>query len=206
MVSTNTPYHPLPNHKLTTPQGPILRVGPNMIVFNEHEYFKQVYAPNPNLVKSTRYAAVSASHTPNLVSSNHQPTVNMKRKAHLDMWNNRSLKKAEPRLHDLIDTLLSLMAPGGDEKTSTDSWSPTIDLSELGTRFGFDAMLSMGTGENPNVMLSPDKYWMPAASLHVSWRAITVRLLFPPHGRPSLEQKLTSRDRLLSSPSSTNGI
>jgi hypothetical protein len=155
-----------------------------MIVFNEYESFKQIYAPNPNLVKSTRYAAVSASHTPNLVSSNHQPTVNLKRKAHLDMWNNRSLQKAEPRLHALIDTFLSLMAPSGDHDaaaTEKDTWGSTINLSELGTRFGFDAMLSMGTGENPNVMLSPDKYWMPAASLHVSWRAITVRLRLQLH-------------------------
>lgn len=178
------------DHKLTTYLGLTLRVGPNMVIFNELDSFKQIYGPNPNLVKSTRYAAVSASHTPNLVSDNHQPTVNMKRKAHLDMWNNRSLKEAEPRLHALIATFLSLMNPGGDDATAaSNTWSKMVNLSELGTYFGYDTMLTMGTGENPNIMLSPDKQWMPGASLYVSWRAITVRVIHC--GRKQTTEKLT---------------
>jgi hypothetical protein len=165
-----------------------------MVIFNELDSFKQIYGPNPNLVKTTRYAAVSASHTPNLVSDNHQPTVNMKRKAHLDMWNNRSLKAAEPRLHALIATFLSLMYPGGEATAAPNTWSKTVNLSELGTNFGYDTMLSMGTGENPNIMLSPDKQWMPGASLHVSWRAITVRIVpLPPESPPWKKKKETDK-------------
>lgn len=145
-----------------------------MVIFNEFDAFRQVYGPNPNLLKSTRYAAVSASHTPNLVSENRQPIVNMKRKAHLDMWNNRSLKKAEPRLYALIATFLSLMVPDEDPTTTEQPWSKTVDLSKVGTYFGYDAMLTMGTGVNPDIMLDTEKRYLPAASMHVSWRAITV--------------------------------
>lgn len=135
----------------------MLRAGPNMIVFNEYESFKQICVPNPNPVKTTRYAAVNASHTPNLVSSNHQPTVKMKRKTHLDMRNSRNLQKAEPRFHALISTFLSLMAPGSgsDATAATDSWSPAIDLSDLGKRFGFDTLLSMGKAKTKTSCCRP---------------------------------------------------
>lgn len=149
-----------------------------MLVFNDYDAFKQIYGPNPQLLKSSRYAAVSASHTPNSVTDNDKQSVRLKRKAHLDMWNNRSLKLAEPRLHALIATFLSTMtaSSGNSAKdSSTDSWSKTFDLTELGTSFGFDATLSMVTGESPNLMLSPEKRWLPATSVLVSWRGLTVR-------------------------------
>jgi hypothetical protein len=42
-----------------------------MLIFNDYEAFEQIYDPNPQLVKSSyRYAAVSASHTPNLAAEN----------------------------------------------------------------------------------------------------------------------------------------
>jgi hypothetical protein len=146
-----------------------------MLIFNDYDAFKQIYGPNPNLIKSSRYAAVSASHTPNLVTDNDQHRVNMKRKAHLNMWNNRSLKKAEPRLHALIATFLSIMMSGKDSAVDKDSWSKTFNLTELGTYFGYDTTISMATGENPDLMLHHEQRWLPSASVLVSWRALTVR-------------------------------
>jgi hypothetical protein len=157
--------------------GLILHIGPNMLIFNGYEAVEQIYGPNQQLVKdSYRYAAVSASHTPNLVTENDPHKANMKRKAHLDMWNNRSLKVAEPRLHALLDTFVSTLTStnGGDSSADSDSWSRTVNLTELGTSFGFDIMMSMVTGESPNLMTEPEKRWMPEASKHVSWRALTV--------------------------------
>jgi hypothetical protein len=149
-----------------------------MLIFNDYEAFEQIYGPNPQLVKdSYRYAAVSASHTPNLVTENDPHKANMKRKAHLDMWNNRSLKVAEPRLHALLDTLVSTLTSPKEKDSSAEdvkSWGKTVNLTELGTSFGFDIMMSMVTGESPNLMTDPEKRWMPDASKHVSWRALTV--------------------------------
>jgi len=153
-----------------------------MVIFNDYDAYKQIYGPNPQLLKSPRYAAVSASHTPNSVTDNDKQRVKLKRKAHLDMWNNRTLKLAEPRLHALIATFLNMMmATSLDGKSAavnaTDSWSETFDLSQLGTYFGYDVTLSMVTGESPNLMLSPEKRWLPEASVLVSWRGLTVRAI-----------------------------
>jgi hypothetical protein len=78
-------------------------------------------------------ARVSASHTPDLVIENDPRKANMKRKAQLDMWNNRRLKIAEPRLHALIDTFLSAVTSHGDE-IAADTKS-AVDLTELDTSF-----------------------------------------------------------------------
>jgi hypothetical protein len=147
-----------------------------MLIFNDYEAFEQIYGPNPQLVKSSyRYAAVSASHTPNLVTENDPHKANMKRKAHLDMWNNRSLKLAEPRLHALIDTFVSTMTSDGEDSSKDEKlWSKTVNLTEVGTSFGFDIMMSMVLGDSPNLMTEPEKRWMPEASKLVSWRALTV--------------------------------
>jgi hypothetical protein len=153
-----------------------------MLIFNDYETFEQIYGPNPQLVKdSYRYAAVSASHTPNLVTENDPHKANMKRKAHLDMWNNRSLKVAEPRLHALLDT-------------------------ELGTSFGFDIMMSMVTGESPNLMTDPEKRWMPDASKHVSWRALTVSSVVVRISAIKPGTNHDSKRRLPSNPSCICGI
>jgi hypothetical protein len=118
--------------KSDTCPGPILRIGPNMLIFNDYEAVEQIYGPNPQLVKNSyRYAAVSASHTPNLVTENDPHKANMKRKAHLDMWNNRSLKVAEPRLHALLDTFVSTLTSTDweDPPANAASWGKTINLT-----------------------------------------------------------------------------
>jgi hypothetical protein len=181
-----------------------------MLIFNDYETFEQIYGPNPQLVKdSYRYAAVSASHTPNLVTENDPHKANMKRKAHLDMWNNRSLKVAEPRLHALLDTFVStLTSPNGDDPAAEDvkSWGKTVNLTELGTSFGFDIMMSMVTGESPNLMTDPEKRWMPDASKHVSWRALTVSSVVVRISAIKPGTNHDSKRRLPSNPSCICGI
>lgn len=93
------------------------------------------------------------------------------------MWNYRNLKETEPRLHALIETCHSILEAGCDldvNKKHEAAWSKTHDLSEIGTYFGFDTMISMGTGHNPNLMQSSEYRFLPDASLIVSWRALTV--------------------------------
>jgi len=150
-----------------------------MLIYNDYDAFKQIYGPNPRLLKSSRYAAVSASHTANLVTENDPHKATLKRKAYLDMFNNRSLKGAEPRLHALIATFLSIMMPsshGMSAAVDSDSWSETFDLTEVGTWFGYDVTISMGTGQDPGLMSSPERRYLPATSVLVSWRALTVSI------------------------------
>lgn len=95
----------------------------------------------------------------------------------MDMWNYRNLKETEPRLHSLIDTFHSIMDTENGYVTDArdqNTWSETQDLSQTGTYFGFDTMISMGTGHNPNLMLSPEHRYLPDASAIVSIRALAV--------------------------------
>jgi hypothetical protein len=60
----------------------------------------------------------------------------MMRKGYLDMWNDRSLKIAEPPFHALIDAFLSAVTSNGDE-SAADSKS-AFNVTELDTSSGFD--------------------------------------------------------------------
>ena len=129
------------------------------------------------MTKSKRYAAVSASRTPNLLATpvmNH--TVAMKRRAYLSMWNDRSLQQIEPGLNVMMSKLLDDFSMGAQitDAMGEKNWSTDVDLHKACEPFGFDATMTATLGKDPGLTESVDKRWMLQAASMAAWRASVV--------------------------------
>lgn len=131
------------------------------------------------MTKSKRYAAVSASRTPNLLATpGMKHTVAMKRKAYLSMWNDRNLQQIEPRLHDMITKFLDGLPrdDASDGALSEKGWSQDVNLQTACEPFGFDATMVATIGVDPELTAHPERRWMLQAASMAAWRASTVSL------------------------------
>ena len=159
----------------------MLRVGPNMIVFNEYESFKQIYAPNPQ--PREKHSLRRRQRQPHPKPSLLEPPADREHEVENPLGYVEQPQPAESRAAFACFDLDVSVAHGARRWKRRDSRDRLLEPCDRPFRSGQTVRLrhlgQHGEGENQNIMLSPDKHWMPAASLHVSWRAVTVR--GPPH-------------------------
>lgn len=153
--------------------GPVVRIGPNMLNYNDVEAYKEVYGSKANLQKSTRYAAASASaRTPNLIAAvGTGHGVMMRRKAYLSMWNDRSLQHIEPQLQEMLSKMLYKLESSG---SGADGWSADVDMQKAIEPCGYDATMFATIGVDPETSKFPDRRWMLEAARIAAWRASVV--------------------------------
>lgn len=146
-----------------------------MVNYNTVSAYQEIYGANSNMTKSRRYAAVSASRTPNLLATAAttpwtRHTVTMKRKAYSQMWNDQALQQIEPRLHEMICSFLTILNTSG----GPGRWSADVDLQKACEPFGFDATMVATIGVDPQISSSPGRRWMLQAASMAAWRASVV--------------------------------
>jgi len=146
-----------------------------MLNYNSVSAYQEIYSANSNMTKSKRYAAVSASRTPNLLATavttpRAQHTVAMKRKAYQQMWNDRSLQQVEPRLQEMMSSFLQTL--GGSP--GLDGWSVDVDLQKACEPFGFDATMVATLSVDPQISSYPKRRWMLQAASMAAWQASVV--------------------------------
>lgn len=146
---------------------------------NGAEAFQQIYGSHANVTKDPeRYAATSASRSPNTVSAVHKDDWAPKRKAHSQMWSEQNLKRIQPRILDKISTFLDLLGPTPEDHSGKSdghmTWSAARDLNWMSIYLIMDITTDTTYSVSPDVQTSQPHRWLPNAFIVASWRGLTV--------------------------------
>ncbi|TLD07950.1 cytochrome P450 monooxygenase [Venturia nashicola] len=143
-----------------------------MVVFNEDAAFRQLYGPKANVTKSPdRYAATSASRNPNTVSAIHKHDVDVKRRAHAQMWSHANLKQVEPKILPRISTFLDII--GLDERGASPAaseWGAPQDMNWRSIHLVMDITTDLTYSVSAETQTSESNRWIPHAFIVASWR------------------------------------
>jgi hypothetical protein len=146
--------------------GPKVRIAPNLVAFSNPSAFQEIFGSHGNVRKNELYAANSASRSPNTITASDHSMVSLKRKPHLRMWSERSLKQLEPRVLSKISTFKSILVE--TQCDSAASWGSIQDMASVCSH--------LTLSQNADLQHSDKFRWILSAMKIATWRASTVRV------------------------------
>ncbi|KAF2656075.1 benzoate 4-monooxygenase cytochrome P450, partial [Lophiostoma macrostomum CBS 122681] len=143
-----------------TKYGPVVRQGPNKLVFNSLAAQRDIYL-NERLRKSRNYSAVQLTSNPNILTVIDKHAHRTKRKIIGQALADKYLRKFEPLLIEHADTFVEqLLKSAGN----------VVDMSEYCKRFSFDVIGRLGFGSTWDTQSSKKNRWLIPTLGSMIWR------------------------------------
>ena len=100
-------------HSLTSVVGPVVRIAPNSLSFNNSRAYADIYGVRANVAKDERYAGLSVSRrTPNLITCTESGLMRFKRKVHAQFLGGQNLEALEGRVLGHVGVFVDVLGSG----------------------------------------------------------------------------------------------
>ncbi|KAI0379496.1 cytochrome P450 [Hypomontagnella monticulosa] len=146
--------------------GPVIRQGPNRLVFNTVTALHDIYL-NPKVVKGNSYRRSQLrSKYPSLINVIDKEQHRRKRKFIGQSLTERSMRTFEPTMESQVDVFLRLILAACQDGT-------IVNMTERCQRLGVDVIGLLSFGRHFDTQISEDFRFIPAVIDVMSWRINT---------------------------------
>jgi cytochrome P450 len=138
-------------------QGPIVRYGANSISISSPNSLPAIHGPKANVKKGSWYKTLDISAgAPSVQMEIDKQQHALRRRFLAPAFSEKALKEAEKLITISAKKLSDGLAKGGEEQ-----WSPSKNMSDWATFFGFDFISDLGYGQSFGMLEREDNAWIP---------------------------------------------
>lgn len=149
---------------MNTTEGPIVRIGPNILSFNTESALNTIYGPQKsNVRKSEWYRTVDAgSGALSIASETDKQKHAIRRRFIAQCFSTNALKSAEPFILHHVSKFCGLLAP---KEGSGGEWSEKKNMSVWCTWLSFDIIGDLAFGKRFNCLEAEENRSIPRATM-----------------------------------------
>ncbi|XPS74027.1 hypothetical protein M3J09_006155 [Ascochyta lentis] len=159
-------------HRLHEQYGPVVRYGPDRILFNTRESMEEIYGRKNNLFKGKAYNAMRVQPLPSVFNAASNKLHSTRRKIIAQGFSEQAMRASEPKILKHVANYCSVLF--GPQ--TSDEWSEPRETTQWSAFFAIDLIADLTVGRSTAMLLNPEnRIYNPARKANFARMGLSIQ-------------------------------